>query len=351
MPHKSEISITEKQIQEIINKFFPNEKLTRLTEIKQAFVNPIFEFKLSNNSAYILKINNHEWPQKQIRELKAIALAKKYTTIPLQNVVVNYLKDNKIPHSFLIFEKIPGKDLKTTINENLITKKEFMTILRKIGFHLGELHSITFDFYGDFCIIEEQNTPESNSYLWGKQFTTWIDCFKAFCLEILNWVDRTSFPNYRKPLEWKIHELSEGIEEYNEEGCFVHSDIQPSNILVQNGQLTGIIDFEWAYSGSPSFDFHLTKAGFSFSDFPSLEESKMINQLDISQEEIQKELLAGYQTSYKQRLTDLSTELTDFIWLLYMIGSWKWVIYSKTSKDVVIYENSVHELFSKLISH
>jgi aminoglycoside phosphotransferase (APT) family kinase protein len=350
MPYKTEIPITEKQIQKIIQEHFPNKKLKKLNEIKKSFVNPIFEFTLSNNESYILKINNPEWPLKQIRELKAMTLAEEKTSIPIQRSVANNQKDDKYPFSFLIFEKLPGIDLKATIKQNLITKKELLSIVKKVGFHLGELHSINFDFYGDFCLEQDNNSKKSNHHFWGKQFTNWNDCFKAFCLDMLNWVDRTSFPNYRKPLEWKIYEIAESIEEPNETGCFVHSDIHPSNILVKNGQITGIIDFEWSYAGSPSFDFHLTKAGFYFSDFPSLDESTMVAHLDLNQKEVYRELLAGYQISYKMQLADLSNEITDLVWLLYMIGSWSWVIKPKISEEITAYEKSIHELFSRIIS-
>ncbi|NHJ32789.1 MAG: phosphotransferase [Asgard group archaeon] len=350
MPYKSQIHISEKQIQKIIQEYFPDEKLKKLAEIKDSFVNPIFEFELSNNNSFILKINNPEWPQKQTRELKAITLAKKKTTMPLHHIIAHYEKDDKYPYSFLIFEKLPGMDLKDLAKQNLVTKKEFLSIVRKVGFHLGELHSINFDFYGDFCIKRDQNSKKLDSNMWGNQFSNWTDCFKAFCFGLLNWVDRTSFPNYRKPLEWKSIQLSESIEEPNEKGCFVHSDIHPSNILVKNGQITGIIDFEWSYAGSPSLDFLLTKAGFSFSDFPSLEESKILSQLDLDQEEIGIELLTGYQTSYKHPLANLSDDLIYFVWLLYMIGSWGWVIQSKTLEEVNEYEKGIHDLFSQVVS-
>jgi aminoglycoside phosphotransferase (APT) family kinase protein len=350
MPHKSQIPRTDKQIIKIIQEYFPSEKIKSVSEIKKAFVNPVYEFELSNEESYILKINNPEWPTKQTRELKAITLAKKKTTMPLPRIVANYQKDDKYPFSFSILEKLLGMDLKSTVKQNLITKKEFLSVVRKVGFHLGELHSINFDFYGDFCIKQEQNSKKSNNYFWGKQFTSWTDCFKAFCFDMLNWVDRTSFPIYRKPLEWKINELSEIIEEPNTKGCFVHSDIQPSNILVKNGRVSGIIDFEWAYSGSPSFDFYLTKAGFYFGAFPSLVESEIVTQLDLNQKEVHKELLAGYQTSYKLPIADLSDELIDFVWLLYMIGSWKWSIQTSPPEEIEAYEKSIHGLFSRIIS-
>lgn len=41
--------------------------------------------------------------------------------------------------------------------------------------------------------------------------------------------------------------------------CAVHSDYRPGNILVQNGQITGLIDFESARGGSADFDFSKMK--------------------------------------------------------------------------------------------
>jgi len=350
MPFKSQISLSEKQIHKIILEHFPHEKTIRISEIEKSFVNPVYEFKLANNESYILKVNNPEWPLKQTRELKAMTIAEKNTTIPLPRVITDQLTNDTYPFSYMILEKLPGKDLKAIVEQNLITKREFLSVVRKVGYHLGELHTITFDHFGDFCVNQENYSKKSSNYFWGNKFTNWAACFKAFCYDMLNWVDRTSFPNYRKPLEWKINELSERMEEPNENGCFVHSDIQPTNILVKNGKVTGIIDFEWSYAGSPSFDFYLTKAGFYFSAFPSLAESKIITQLDLNQEEVHKELVAGYQTSYKKQLADLPNELLDFVWLLYMIGSWKWSISSSTPKEIIAYEKSIHELFSRVIS-
>ncbi|MBK5112945.1 MAG: aminoglycoside phosphotransferase family protein [Candidatus Heimdallarchaeota archaeon] len=349
MPYKSQIPIIDKHLLEVIQEHFPNEKI-EITEIEKSFVNPVFQFTVSSDKSYILKINNPEWPQKQTREIKAMTLAKTKTTIPLPQIIADHNKDDKYPFSYLILEKLPGMDLRDIVKKNLITKKEFLSIIRKVGFHLGELHAISFDFFGDFCIKQKNSTSESFTHFWGKQFTSWKECFKAFCYDMLNWVDQVSFPNYRKPLTWKIEELTEKFTENNEKGSFVHSDIQPTNVIIKNGKITGIIDFEWSYAGSPSFDFHLTKAGFFFSSFPSLEKNIAYTKLDLNQEEIQKEMLSGYKNSSSNQLTDLPTELLDFVWLLYMIGSWNWSVQSSTSEEIKSSEQSIHELFSRVIS-
>jgi len=38
-------------------------------------------------------------------------------------------------------------------------------------------------------------------------------------------------------------------------GVLIHSDYHYENILQRAGRLTGILDFEWALSGDPAYDF------------------------------------------------------------------------------------------------
>lgn len=37
--------------------------------------------------------------------------------------------------------------------------------------------------------------------------------------------------------------------------CFVHGDLNPGNILTNGGKVTAILDFEWAVSGDPAWEF------------------------------------------------------------------------------------------------
>jgi aminoglycoside phosphotransferase (APT) family kinase protein len=39
------------------------------------------------------------------------------------------------------------------------------------------------------------------------------------------------------------------------QAVLVHSDFHYENLLQQNGQLSGLLDFEWAFAGDPAADF------------------------------------------------------------------------------------------------
>lgn len=45
-------------------------------------------------------------------------------------------------------------------------------------------------------------------------------------------------------------------------GRLLHGDmVNPSNVLVENGMITGIVDFEWALSGDPAWEFAFSGPG------------------------------------------------------------------------------------------
>ncbi len=352
MPYKSEILLTKKQISSIFLFHFPKEKVVTIQEFSQSFINPVYNITLNNSQEYILKINNPHWPNKQKRELFAMELAKQKTSVPIPEVYVSSFDKLLIPFDYMIQEKLPGVELRETISSSIVFEKELLNIIEKLGVYLGELHSIKFDFFGDFTQVDAEKNSLKRSKgdkFWNNQFLDWRSCFKAFCYDNLNWVDTSSFPQYSKKIVSKIEDYSEKVINV-ESACFVHSDIQPSNILIDKDKIAGIIDFEWSFAGSASFEFALVLAGLYFSSFPSLEHSNLFSSFsERSTEVIKKCFTRGYQTTSQGLISEEPEDLTNFIWLLFMIGSWDWSIKSLTTDEVQEQEKNIHNLFKRLI--
>lgn len=352
MPYKSEILLTEKQISSIFLTHFPKEKIVTIQEFSQSFINPVYNITLNNSQECILKINNPHWPNKQKRELFAMELAKKRTSIPIPEIYFSSSEKSLIPFNYMIQEKLLGTELRTSISLQTISEKDLLIIIEKLGAYLGELHSIKFDFFGDFAHSDIAITSQEGlkrDKFWNNQFLDWRSCFKAFCYDNLNWVDTSSFPQYRKKIISKIEYYSKKVSN-TESACFVHSDIQPSNILIDENKITGIIDFEWSFAGSASFEFALVLAGLCFSSFPSLEQSSILSSFPgTTMDVIKKNFTRGYQMTSKELIYEDSEELTDFIWLLFMIGSWNWSIKSSTTDEVHELEKSINTLYKQLI--
>jgi len=97
------------------------------------------------------------------------------------------------------------------------------------------------------------------------------------------------------------------------ESCFVHGDIvNPSNILVENGEITGILDFEWALVGDPAWEF-------AFTDMPI---EKYI------------EITGENETKFRERI-----KLCRFFWLL-----WGTNVHAKGEFKPVLYKLFKEEL-------
>ncbi len=352
LPYKSEILLTKKQIDSIFLSHFPQEKIVAIQELTQSFINPVYNVTLNNSQDYILKINNPRWSNKQKRELFAMELARKKTSIPIPEVFISSFDKLLIPYDYMIQEKILGVELRANINSSTISENELLSIIEKLGEYLGELHSIKFDFFGDFTHLDAEIISQERSKrdkFWNTQFLDWRSCFKAFCYDNLHWVDTSSFPQYRKKIISKIEDYSQKV--YNtESACFVHSDIQPSNILIDENKITGIIDFEWSFAGSASFEYALVLAGLCFSSFPSLEQSTLFSSFyGTTVDAIKKCFSQGYQTTSKELISEEPEDLTNFIWLLFMIGSCNWSVKSSTADEVQDLEKSIHNLFKQLI--
>jgi len=350
LPYKTFIVLSEKQIRTIFLTHYPNLEIKSINEFSQSFINPVFLIKTSASQEYILKINNPHWPNKQRREIAAMDIAREKTSVPIPKVLASSFDKDIIPYDYMIQEKLPGRELREAIKSPDFTEQNFLTIIEQLGIYLGELHSIHFDFFGDFvtdCLNNGKVSSSSQSSFWNNRFDSWRSCFRAFCYDNLNWVDITSFPQYRKQLREKIEFFSEKIA-YTDSACFTHSDIQPSNILVQGDQITGLIDFEWSYAGSANFDYTLVLAGLYFSSFPSVEQSQLMSTLSPQSNNLQKDIFnKGYQKSCRSKITEETVDLMDFIWLLYMVGSWDWAKKSSSSEEILGLEKSVHKLFKK----
>ena len=346
MPFKSEIIISEQQIQKIIARFFPKLQLIAITEIKESFVNPVYELLFEDDLSYILKINNPQWPNKQLREINAMRITKEKTSIPIPDVVVTDYEKNIIPYYYAIYEKTQGKELRILQRENSLNSTEYLSIVKELGYFLGQLHSINFDFFGDI-LTKKKAKNESDGIFWGRRFNNWRSCFKAICLDNLNWVDTTSFKEYRTIITSEIDSIAERIND-PKNSSFIHSDIQPSNIIINNGKITGILDFEWTYAGSASFELELILAGLSFSNFPSLDASTINKSYpSLNNKQIESNFFSGYKETFKGDIERETINLAEFIYLLYMIGSWDWILKTSAQEEIQEHKLAIDTIFEK----
>jgi len=68
--------------------------------------------------------------------------------------------------------------------------------------------------------------------------------------EVQQWLS----PNTLKQLQRLQHQEINLLQELDAETCLVHGDFNPTNILIQDGQVSGILDWDYCHSGTSYMD-------------------------------------------------------------------------------------------------
>jgi serine/threonine protein kinase len=294
----------------------------------------------------MVKVNNPHWKNKHLREKKVLDLVRNRTTIPLPKVIAAFSHPTDWHQNVLIYQKLPGITLRDHLEQQSLSVKEILAIMKQLGQFLQQLHQITFPFFGDFLTDSVIMESSIGSPFWGKQFHSWSDCFQALCFDNLTWVDTTSFPSLRPVLKEKTSEFTARLSSPTV-GHLIHSDIQPTNILIAHKAISGILDWEWCYSGVPALEIELIKMGFGYSLFPSLQKSRLFNSFG---REFHQQLLYAFFEGYALNGSSLPSysfpsDIAQFLWLLYVIGSWKWIKEVVSSATIRKLQTRVNELF------
>lgn len=162
--------------------------------------------------------------------------------VPVPEVVALDLSKEIVPYDYLITSKLPGTPVVDSWAD--LTGAQKTNVAREAGAYLAAIHATAFDHIGKLRQMH-----------WGG-FDTWYAYVQDYtrryiALALERAVFTTETAARIEAVLAKLRPLLERITQ----GFLVHSDYHFENILQQEGQVTGIIDFEWAYSGDPSSDF------------------------------------------------------------------------------------------------
>lgn len=174
--------------------------------------------------------------------------AAAYTTlraspVPVPEVVVLDLTRTLSPHDFLIATKLPGTPVIDSWPDLSPAQRE--RVATQAGEYLALIHDhAAYDRFGHL-----RDLP-------GGGFASWhdflSDYFMRYAAQALGTgaLDEVTLQAVAAVL--RAHQ---SLTNRVRHGALLHSDYHWENLLQQNGTITGIIDFEWAYSGDPTADF------------------------------------------------------------------------------------------------
>lgn len=229
--------VSEEMINKMVLKAFGCEP-KGITELKEGFYNVAYRIELGDRTI-ILKVAPS--PEVEIltseknimwAEVDSMRMAKARTNVPVPEIYFYDDSRELINRPYFFMEALAGRNFFTIMDT--MSEEEKATIFRQAGQYTKELNQITgekFGYYGQ---------PD-------RQGENWYEVFGSLILDAFSDLERKSIavPVEKEKL---LAMLSA------DKACFaevttpkyVHWDIWAGNIFVEDGKVTGIIDFERA---------------------------------------------------------------------------------------------------------
>lgn len=153
--------------------------------------------------------------------------------------------DNEETLKFCIESKVPGRSLSELLHAKQLTREQINCINFQVGSILARIHTITPKGFGKFA------EPGRGKY------ANWIDFVLKYSLnereETIALAERANIKREQIDLAIglleKHHEIFRNVSPH-----LLHFDFSPKHILVTDGKVSGVIDFENCMSGTQMYD-------------------------------------------------------------------------------------------------
>ncbi len=228
----------------LIEHAFPERKLESLHELTEGYFNIAYEVSFQSGAKSILKIAPH--PEVTVMtyeqnimeaEVRAMHLVAEKTNVPLPEVEFYDASCTICNAPYFFMKKLVGKSLST--QKSSLTEEQIKNIYYFTGRANQELNQVTNDYFG---------------YLGQKAFqgANWHFVFSTMLTALITDAKKENIDLTISASEvLSLLEKAKGIFAGVEIPRLVHWDIWDGNIFVQEGLLTGIIDWERCLWGDP----------------------------------------------------------------------------------------------------
>lgn len=162
--------------------------------------------------------------------------------LPVPDVLVLDETHRLTPYDVFIVTRLPGQALVTSWRH--LPEAQLHKLIYTAGQHLARVHSCTFPTFGRL------RDPRYAS--WAAFVRELVETYlvPARQLNLLS-------PEMDGRLECSLDRAMKDLADINC-GSLVHRDFHYGNVLHNDGRISGLIDFEWALSGDPAYDFTLS---------------------------------------------------------------------------------------------
>jgi aminoglycoside phosphotransferase (APT) family kinase protein len=198
------------------------------------------------NDAYVLRFDVLDWggANRYAGEKWAYDLLGA-SDVPVPQVLALDTSKRLAPYDYLILTKMPGQTVSTSAAT--LPPDARYAIAYSAGQHLATIHSHVLDHFGLlYNIMAGAPQPDWTAYV--------ADHFKYYQGQVQP-LNILSADVWRRidALQVRIQPLLAAVRQ----GILIHGDYHFLNLLQQDGKLSAVLDFDWASSGDPSWDFRI----------------------------------------------------------------------------------------------
>lgn len=256
-----------------------------------SLINDVYLITTSLGADLVLKVENTNWARrKTLNEVSSIRYVAENTEIPVPTVVKyhNQIGSSPLGVEYILMTRIKGKAFNLIIDEIYHNKNNYLKILNDLADVIASLHSIQFDYMGnvenrgnELTVISPIEFPISVIDKPCPKFSDYAFAWLSYYVSEMKRLKRDNHPN-QESFSRLIPRL-ENILKTNyfttldtPEDLFVycHQDFVMKNILIDNGSVSGVLDWEWSGPALPEFEI---QTGFDF--LPTQEDRKLFEEL------------------------------------------------------------------------
>ena len=161
------------------------------------------------------------------------------TDVPVPDIIYSDLEE-----PVLVTEALPGENIESTNNEQ---------IYREAGEIMAEIHDQKFDSYGLMTVFEGELMPSASAD-WRNSFSTLYHRFMGMGSDLIEQtkaaeIDRFFYTNMPHLVE-------------DPEKSLAHFDFHEDNLLHQEGEITGVLDWDMTRVVDPALEVIKTQHQF-----------------------------------------------------------------------------------------
>jgi aminoglycoside phosphotransferase (APT) family kinase protein len=207
-------------------------------------------FGHSSSEVYEVVLPRHQVIVKLNHDANALEGIQKNLTIltelglPVSSVLYLDMSCTQVPVAYVVLQKIPGRDLRYELET--MTKAQMMTLAEQLVSFQRRVMSL----------------PEGQGFGWvpvgeAAPFASWTDIVQRDWVRGREVLERSGQSQLYQHIEMLTRTLRDYFAEVRPV-CFL-DDITTKNVIMQNGQLSGLVDFDVVCYGDPLFWLALTQ--------------------------------------------------------------------------------------------